>query len=172
MKINLLILISFLSFYSCKQKTEAVAANTTAQNGLSSEAFGAATDANGAISVADALSSLKNNDTLNCKVSGYVTSVCQMKGCWMMLSQNPDDSTGLFVKFKDYAFFMPKDLSGSKVVANGFAFKEITSVDELKHYAEDEGKTKEEIAAINAPKEEMKFMAEGVVVVDRKHNGQ
>lgn len=64
--------------------------------------------------------------------------------------------------------FVPKDLSGSKVTIQGKAYKEITGVDELKHYAEDEGKSAAEIAKITAPKEEMKFMANGVAVIERK----
>ena len=46
----------------------------------------------------------------------------------------------------------------------GKAYREVTSVDELKHYAEDEGKTPEEIAAIVEPVEELKFMASGVIL--------
>jgi Domain of unknown function (DUF4920) len=70
------------------------------------------------------------------------------------------------VQFKDYGFFMPKDISGRKVVMQGYAFKALTPVDELKHYAEDEGKLKEEIEAITEPKEEIKFLASGVLLLD------
>ena len=70
------------------------------------------------------------------------------------------------VTFKDYAFFMPKDLSGKHVVIDGFAFVEVTSVDDLRHYAEDGGKSKEEIAAITEPKREVAFEAAGVVILD------
>ena len=49
----------------------------------------------------------------------------------------------------------------------GVAYKEETSVDELKHYAEDAGKTAEEIAAITEPVSEKKFMATGVVLLDK-----
>lgn len=125
--------------------------------------FGDSISNEGAISVSDALASLSNNDSIFCAITGYVTNVCQVKGCWMMLSQSPEDSTGFFVKFKDYAFFVPKDLKG-KVTVKGVAYKEVTPVDELKHYAEDEGKSKEEIEAITQPQEEMKFMADGVMV--------
>jgi len=41
---------------------------------------------------------------------------------------------------------------------------EETSVAELKHYAEDEGKSKKEIAEITAPKIEYKFLAHGVLI--------
>ena len=80
----------------------------------------------------------------------------------------PDDGNeakSIFVKFKDYGFFMPLDLAGEKVVMEGVAYKELTSVDELKHYAEDEGLSQEEIDKITQPKEELKFMANGVIVL-------
>lgn len=81
---------------------------------------------------------------------------------------NLTDDTGneIFVKFKDYGFFMPLDCEGQELVMNGFAVKSVTSVDELRHYAEDEGKSEEEIAAITEPKEEITFMADGVVFVE------
>ena len=61
---------------------------------------------------------------------------------------------------------MPKDISGRKVVMQGIAYREVTSVDELRHYAEDAGKSAAEIALITKPKEELKFMASGVVLLD------
>jgi hypothetical protein len=39
-------------------------------------------------------------------------------------------------------------------------------VDDLKHFAEDEGKTPEEIAKITEPKEELKFLASGVKILE------
>ena len=33
-----------------------------------------------------------------------------------------------FVQFKDYGFFMPKDCAGKTVIAEGIAYKDITSV--------------------------------------------
>ena len=40
-----------------------------------------------------------------------------------------------------------------------------TSVEQLKHYAEDANKTKEEIAAIKEPKKEIIVEAKGVLVL-------
>ena len=71
----------------------------------------------------------------------------------------------VFVKFKDYGFFMPKDISGRKVVMQGMAYREVTPVDELRHYAEDEGKTEEEVNKIIPPKTDISFMADGVLIV-------
>ena len=71
----------------------------------------------------------------------------------------------MFVQFQDYGFFMPKDIAGREVIVEGKAYKQETSVEELKHYAEDAGKSAEEIAAITEPVMEKKFMATGVVLV-------
>ena len=43
----------------------------------------------------------------------------------------------VFVKFKDYGFFMPLDCDGRTAIMNGKGYKEITSVADLQHYAED-----------------------------------
>ena len=69
----------------------------------------------------------------------------------------------IMVKFKDYGFFMPLNAEG-EVVMNGKAYVSETSVEELRHYAEDAGKSEEEIAAITDPKFEYGFEADGVLL--------
>ncbi|MFM2268166.1 MAG: hypothetical protein RL757_1607 [Bacteroidota bacterium] len=101
----------------------------------------------------------------NVIVTGTVGAVCKAKGCWMTI-QSQAGAPDIFVKFKDYGFFMPKDIIGKKVAMNGYAFKEVTDVATLRHFAEDEGKSKEDIAKITQPKEEYKFLASGVVILD------
>ena len=100
------------------------------------------------------------------KVMGKVDAVCQAKGCWMNIASSTPGLDTMFVKFKDYGFFVPKHISGRTVVMQGKVFREVTSVDELRHYAEDEGLSEEEIAAISEPVEELKFMANGVLLMD------
>jgi len=68
------------------------------------------------------------------------------------------------VRFKDYGFFMPLDSQGKQVIVEGKAFVKITPVDELQHYAEDAGKSKEEIAKITEPRKEFAFEANGVLI--------
>jgi hypothetical protein len=165
MKAQFLILVLFL-IVCCKSEKNSDSAQSST-NASAIEYFGETIDTTASITVGAALEALKSSDSIMTKVTGYVTGVCQVKGCWMVLSQNPTDSTGLFVKFKDYGFFVPKDLTGSKVMIAGKAFKEVTPVDELKHYAEDEGKSAEEIAKITEPSEEMKFMANGVALLEK-----
>jgi hypothetical protein len=102
------------------------------------------------------------------KLRGTVKGVCQAKGCWMTIQPKEAGKPVLFVKFKDYAFFMPKDIAGREVVFQGKAYVEETSVDELRHYAEDAGKSADEIAKIDKPEREYKFMASGVAIIAKK----
>lgn len=93
-------------------------------------------------------------------ITGNVDGVCQAKGCWMTLKLA--DGESMTIKFKDYAFFMPMDCSGRKFVAHGKMFIKTTSVAELKHLAEDAGKTAKQIKKIKKPKKEVRFEADGV----------
>ena len=99
----------------------------------------------------------------NVVAKGKITSVCKARGCWMKV----DLSNGqeLMVKFGDDDFFLPKDCDGKTVYFTGKLFRKLSSVKELRHLAEDAGKTKEEIEKITAPQEEMRFNATGVMLV-------
>ena len=106
---------------------------------------------------------LKAGDTINLKFASSIKEVCSKKGCWMKLSAGETEET-IMVRFKDYGFFMPLDSNGKEVIVEGKAFVKEVSVDELKHYAEDAGKSKEEIAKITEPKLELSFEANGVLM--------
>ncbi len=106
-------------------------------------------------------SDLKEGDTLTAKFKAPVNSVCKMKGCWMRLAVGDQEA---FVKFKDYGFFVPKYLSEVEVVVSGKAYVSKTSIDDLKHFAQDAGKPQDEIDAITEPELSLDFMADGVLV--------
>lgn len=93
---------------------------------------------------------------------GSINEVCQKKGCWIKIAREGGED--LMVTFKDYAFFVPKTCSGKEVYLKGIASLETISVEDQKHYAEDAGKTPEEIAAIKSPKEDLVFEADGVYI--------
>ena len=124
--------------------------------------YGKGTTATGSISV-DALDQQIKNNRFEGKITGKVIEVCQEKGCWMKVQKQNGET--LMVKFKDYGFFMPKDIVGKEVVLEGEATVKEVSVKQQKHYAEDAGKTKEEIAKIKTPKKELQFIASGVLVL-------
>ncbi len=101
-------------------------------------------------------------DTVEVKFRSKVNSVCQKKGCWMRLDIGDKDEA--FVKFKDYGFFMPKDIATDEVIVAGKAYVEKTSVEDLKHFAKDAGKTEKEIAAITDPELTYAFVSHGVLL--------
>lgn len=154
MKRLLLLMIAALSIGAC---------NTTKKT--IGDQFGESITAKGAIPYEQLLTKMESVDSMAVKVSGDVSAVCQMKGCWLTMTANDPGRPEMMVKFKDYGFFVPKDISGRKVVLDGYAFRKVTSVEELRHYAEDAGKSKEEIEAITEPSEALQFLASGVILL-------
>ena len=98
----------------------------------------------------------------NVKIEGEILSSCPMKGCWMKIRAEKDT---ILVRFKDYGFFVPKaGIEGDKAIINGKISIETLSVDLLRHYAEDAGKSKDEIENITKPEVSLTFLADGVFI--------
>lgn len=125
----------------------------------------------GKIAAANALSkddmlkkykTMKPGDTVAVKFKSKIKDVCSKKGCWMAMELPGGKES--FVKFKDYAFFVPLNAAESEAIVSGKAFISETSVAQLRHYAKDGGKSDAEIAKITEPKTEYKFMADGVLI--------
>lgn len=146
---KLLLLLVFLGSASITQAQKA-------------DYFGEKIKADGALDVATFNSKIQGVDSMQTKLKATILEVCQKKGCWM----NVDLGNGqqMMVRFKDYGFFVPKDANGKTVVMEGEAFREVISVDMLRHYAEDGGKSKEEIEKITAPETRLSFEASGVMI--------
>ncbi len=106
--------------------------------------------------------SLKKGDSISVKFKTSIDEVCKKKGCWMKLNLGNDEAA--FVKFKDYGFFVPLNADGSEVIVTGVAFVDVVSVNELKHYAKDAGKSQAEINAITKPEKTYSFTATGVYI--------
>ncbi len=111
----------------------------------------------------DMLKTLTLNDgKAQGKLEGKIIATCSKKGCWMEVDMGADT---LFVKFKDYGFFVPTEgVEGKTVIMDGVASLDTVSVDELQHYAEDAGKSEEEIAAITEEAYKVRFVASGVII--------
>jgi DNA-directed RNA polymerase subunit F len=118
----------------------------------------------GAVALSEVAQKLGDNDAVDTKIRAKIIEVCPKKGCWLKLQVN--DSTTALVKMKDYGFFLPLAAKGKTVVLDGEVKMKNTSVEELKHYAEDAKKSKEEIAAITKPEKEIRVTAKGIVVVE------
>tara|TARA_B100001939_G_scaffold249158_1_gene216207 strand:- start:1179 stop:1640 length:462 start_codon:yes stop_codon:yes gene_type:complete len=150
MKYHFLILLScLLTIFSCKNE---IHISTYGE-------FDVVTDLEKFSNVIDKFS-LENID--NKKLSGEIINVCPKKGCWMNLKVDEDT---IFVKFKDYGFFVPKTGVESKLAfISGNIKKDTISVERLRHYAEDAGKSSDEIEKIVKPEFKLSFLADGVAI--------
>jgi len=163
MKKILFVLLVATVMVACKNETKTEETTQETQD-MAYASFGDNIEAEGAISASEMVerfNALTVGDTITAKVSAKINEVCQMKGCWMKLDLGSDQD--VMVTFKDYGFFMPLNAEG-EVIINGKAFLKETSVDDLRHYAEDAGKTADEIAAITQPEKTFAFEADGVLL--------
>lgn|SRR5690606_3360351 len=152
---------------SCKKENQ-TEAPVEATPEITYTGFGAEISADDAIAQSEMLEKFKNlkeGDTIPIKFKSNILEVCQKKGCWMSMDLEGDKDA--FVRFTDYGFFVPLDASNQESVVEGRAFLSIVTVDELKHYAKDGGKTQEEIDAITEPKITYAIQADGVLIQNR-----
>ena len=106
--------------------------------------------------------SLRKGDTIKVQFKSKIKEVCKKKGCWMSMDLSGNNES--FVRFKDYGFFVPLNADNEEAIVNGVAYIDVVSVEELRHYAKDAGKSQEEINKITKPKITYAFQATGVLI--------
>lgn len=121
--------------------------------------YGSSITLNKSISLAYAIEHFDEINNREILLEGRVSQLCQVKGCWMVLQSGQD---AVRVTFKDYGFFVPNHLKGKKVRAQGRLHVEVMEVSQARHFAQDAGKSREEIEQINEPVEEYRFVATAV----------
>ncbi len=159
---SIILAFSALLTFACNTASTDVAAQGTTSSSHA-KTYGDAISPDGAISTADLMKAMAGTDSLAAKVECEIITSCTKKGCWMDVKL-PDGGV-MKVRFRDYGFFVPtKGLEGRQAVLQGYATKETTDVATLRHYAEDAGKSKEEIEKIITPEESLFFLADGVLI--------
>lgn len=102
------------------------------------------------------------------QVKGKVTEVCQMMGCWMMLT---DTATGAAVriKVKDSDIVFPKESVGKTAIAEGtFTETKLTrdqAVERAKHEAEENGR-KFDPSTIKGPVTSYQVQGTGAIILE------
>ncbi len=159
-------LVAFLMvIYCCKGQNQQSGIKEGTEVAPTFSPFGEKIDAMGALDTAEMTKTyarLEQGDTLRTKFTAVVTDVCRAKGCWMKLQLQDGGET--MVRFKDYGFFMPRDIAGREVIVNGLAFVAEMGVEDQRHYAKDGGKSAAEISKIARPKKIFGFEADGVLL--------
>lgn len=102
------------------------------------------------------------------RVAGTVSEVCQNAGCWLTFQNDAGVAFRVTVPRDDdgYVFTFPTDVSGEHVLVAGTLTLEQTSVETLKHFAEDRGDDPETIAAITEPERTLVLSATGARIED------
>ncbi|HEX2605743.1 MAG TPA: DUF4920 domain-containing protein [Flavisolibacter sp.] len=113
---------------------------------------------------AEELKSKLVEDKYEGQVKGKVVEVCKAEGCWLRIQRA--DGSPMMVRAKDHGFVMPQSLVGKTVLIEGNATVKEVSEEMRKHYAEDAGKSKKEIAKIKGAEKDVQFNATGVKVLD------
>jgi hypothetical protein len=114
------------------------------------------------IPVSALMTNLEGKDSVETVIEGVIDQTCPNAGCWLNLKK--DDGTVQKIT-TDHVFFVPLEgCEGLKAKAKGKAFYDEISVEDQQHYAREEGKTEEEVAAITEPKKILSFVATGVMI--------
>ena len=93
---------------------------------------------------------------------GWVKEVCRVKGCWMRVHDTRGNE--IFVRFRDYGFFVPRNARGRHVLVHGVPVEKTQSVQALRHFASDAGRSQAEIDAITEPETRLEFLADAVLI--------
>lgn len=155
----------FLLTFACQQKSEEVQVTTYEVVGEAAVVpgnYGNLVQEEKITTPVEMVASVEANGTFSGKISGEIKEVCTKKGCWFSMELPNGES--MRVTFKDYGFFIPTNSQGFPIVLEGVATLSETDVETLRHYAEDQGKTKEEVNAITGPKREITFEAIGAKI--------
>ena len=73
----------------------------------------------------------------NCAVEGVVEKICEKKGCWLTLQNKSEASSVIRMSFKDYGFFVGKDIIGKEVRAEGQVQVKQLSPEQIAHLKSD-----------------------------------
>lgn len=165
MKKILILLLATGMVMSCKNKeSETIIPEESEQIAVNYQSYGEEITDEGIVKMDylyEKFKGMEVGDTLDVKIIAKVKEVCQKKGCWMKVDMDGEEA---MIRFKDYGFFMPMDIAGQEIIAEGQAYLEELSVDALRHYAEDGGATPEEALAITEPELTYSFKAHGVLI--------
>ncbi len=154
-------------FWGCNNTTNTAEDKTAepleeATQLVSYNSYGDSISPDNAILASELIDMMAGKDSVPVKVEGAINASCAMKGCWMKMDLGNDQQ--MHVTFKDYGFFVPKNMNGETAIIEGYASVDTLDVAYLQHLAHDAGKSEEEIAAITEPKVSLTYVATGVLI--------
>jgi hypothetical protein len=152
------------AFVACQSGPQTPATSAAQIDLANCDQFGDGVKQADAVPIGEVVANPAKYDGKTIRMVGEIRAVCQTKGCWMRVGN--DDKNGgqnVFVKFKDYAFFMPKDGAGRTAVIEGPVAVKMIPVEQMRHYLEDAGKH-DEAMKITEPQPQLTCEASAVAL--------
>ena len=154
---NIIIILTLGLIFSCNSPN-----GDQTQTNTKESYYGDLINTSDIINISEVKNSISQNGKITTKIQGEILATCAKKGCWMKLKTDEDT---LMVRFKDYGFFVPKEgVEGRNAIIQGEAYYDTLTVELLQHYAQDAGKSEEEILSITEPEYNFLFEASGVII--------
>lgn len=143
MKHILILIISFFlsTILIAQEKKEVIKLSEPTKVTENFELYGALVDEyDSPESLNEVLSEFEETSSVVIKTN--ITEVCEKKGCFFIAQ---DGESSARITFKDYGFFIPTDSEGKEVTIIGELTKTVLSEERAKHFAEDAGKSTDNI---------------------------
>lgn len=118
------------------------------------------------VPVAAILANPAKYDGKELRITGQIAEICEKKGCWITLA-DPATKKDLFVKFtcsEQGGRIVPLEAAGRTAIIEGVVSIAEISEDEARHYAEDKGASKAEIAKIVGPQKQIRVSSPNVQI--------
>lgn len=94
------------------------------------------------------------------KIEGRIVDMCKMSGCWFNFKNK--DGKIITINMREHKE-TPKEWSGKIVAAEGIAYSETISIEELRHAAKAEGASRDDISKIKSPQINYYLLADGAI---------
>lgn len=133
-------------------------------------AFGAPIPAKRALSLEQAVARAETLADTPVVIKARIGDVCKKRGCWMTLT-DADRAQQVRVRFTASdqctdGFFVPRNASGHDAYVHGILKADRISEELARHYAEDEGRSPDDIKRIVGPQPVVTMVATGVMISD------
>lgn len=159
MKISILVILIVASLASCNPEPTKL----SAQENVKGLVYGDSVMNDNVIELTALSTAMGEEDRLDLKVKGKVDHVYPAKH-WLAMKLNNGEE--MLISFEDSTLKVPATLKGKEVILDGYAYSDTLSIDDQIAYAQEAGKTPEEVAKITTPKISVLFKAKGLVVLD------
>lgn len=155
------IIITFIVFFSTLNLVLAGPKHSDKSPDPDATEFGKMETSPSVLSLSEVVSNYEDHKGKVVTFEAIPKKVCEAKGCWMVLE---DGEYQVRTLFKDYGFFVPKNILGKKVLVQGVMEKKHQSAATIRHFMKDEGKKLEEIEKVKTGRVTFQFVASGVQI--------